>query len=100
MLAAILECLGEKMLLKLLRQCQAYINRPHSQLTPTATIFFNTFLTKLRTVIPLIVLFHKGLFYIYGRYYSLGRRIAGLDHTKVNSNNVQYHNLITVISME
>lgn len=82
-LAAILECLGERMLLKLLGQCQMYVNRPHSQLTPTAITFFNTFLTKLRTMIPIIVLFHKGLFYIYGRYYSLGRRIAGLDHTKV-----------------
>ncbi|XP_050466087.1 peroxisome biogenesis factor 10 [Cataglyphis hispanica] len=82
-LAAIMECLGEKMLLKLLGQCQAYVNHPHSQLTPTAITFFNTFLSKLRTMIPIIVLFHKGIFYIYGRYYSLGRRIAGLDYTKV-----------------
>lgn len=87
-LAAILECLGERMLLKLLGQCRIYVNRPHSQLTPTAITFFNTFLTKLHTMIPIIVLFHKGLFYIYGRYYSLGRRIAGLDHTKVNSKNL------------
>ncbi|KAL6439727.1 hypothetical protein ACFW04_004052 [Cataglyphis niger] len=82
-LAAIMECLGEKMLLKLLGQCQAYVNHPHSQLTPTAITFFNTFLSKLRTMIPIIVLFHKGIFYISGRYYSLGRRIAGLDYTKV-----------------
>ncbi|XP_029666654.1 peroxisome biogenesis factor 10 [Formica exsecta] len=82
-LAAILECLGERILLKLLGQCQAYVNHPHSQLTPTAITIFNTFLSKLRTMIPIIVLFHKGIFYIYGRYYSLGRRIAGLDHTKV-----------------
>lgn len=82
-LAAILECLGERMLLKLLGQCQAYVNRPDSELTPAAITFFNNFLSKLRTMIPIIVLFHKGIFYIYGRYYSLGRRIVGLDHTKV-----------------
>ncbi|XP_029167087.1 peroxisome biogenesis factor 10 [Nylanderia fulva] len=82
-LAAILECLGERMVLKLLGQCQAYVNRPHSELTPTAITFLNNFLSKLRTMIPVIVLFHKGIFYIYGRYYSLGQRIVGLDHTKV-----------------
>ncbi|KAL6254579.1 hypothetical protein P5V15_014631 [Pogonomyrmex californicus] len=82
-LAAILECLGERMLLKLLQQFQAYVNHPHSELTPAAVTFFNTLLSKLRTMIPIIVLFHKGIFYIYGRYYSLGKRIAGLDYTKV-----------------
>lgn len=82
-LAAILECLGERMLLKLLRQLQAYVNHPRSELTPAATTFLNTLLSKLRTMIPIIVLFHKGLFYIYGRYYSLGKRVAGLDYTKV-----------------
>lgn len=83
-LAAILECLGERTLLKLLQQLQTYVNNPRSKLTPAAMTFLNTLLSKLRTVIPIIVLFHKGLFYIYGRYYSLGRRIAGLDYTKVN----------------
>ncbi|XP_011162420.1 peroxisome biogenesis factor 10 [Solenopsis invicta] len=82
-LAAVLECLGERTLLKLLQQLQSYVNHPHRELTPTAITFFNALLSKLRTMIPIIVLFHKGLFYIYGRYYSLGRRIAGLDYTKV-----------------
>jgi len=83
-LAAILECLGERTLLKLLQQLQAYVNHPHRELTPAAITFLNTLLSKLRTMIPIIVLFHKGLFYICGRYYSLGKRIAGLDYTKVN----------------
>lgn len=84
MLAAVLECLGERMLLKLLLQLQTYVNDPGSKLTPAAMTFLNTFLSKLRTMISIIVLFHKGMFYIYGRYYSLGKRIAGLDYTKVN----------------
>ncbi|KAG5324631.1 PEX10 factor, partial [Acromyrmex heyeri] len=83
-LAAILEYGGERTLLKLLQQLQTYVNHPRSELTPTAITFLNTLLSKLRTLIPIIILFHKGIFYIYGRYYSLGRRIAGLDYTKVN----------------
>ncbi|XP_012215269.2 peroxisome assembly protein 10-B-like [Linepithema humile] len=82
-LAAILECFGEKMLLKLLGRLQVHVNHPHSELTPRATVFLNILLSKLRTMIPIIVLFHKGIFYIYGRYYSLGKRIAGLDYAKV-----------------
>ncbi|XP_012063113.1 PREDICTED: peroxisome biogenesis factor 10 [Atta cephalotes] len=83
-LAAILECCGERTLLKLLQQLQTYVNHPHSELTPAAITFLNTLLSKLHTLIPIIILFHKGIFYIYGRYYSLGRRIAGLDYTKVH----------------
>ncbi|TGZ49667.1 peroxisome biogenesis factor 10 [Temnothorax curvispinosus] len=82
-LAAVLECLGERTLLKLLERLQARVNHPNSELTPAAITFLNTLLSRLRTMIPIIVLFHKGLFYICGRYYSLGRRIAGLDYTKV-----------------
>lgn len=82
-LAVVLECLGERMLLKLLGRLQTCVNHPHSELTPTAITFLNVFLSKLRAMIPILILFHKGIFYIYGRYYSLGRRIAGLDYTKV-----------------
>ncbi|KYN03012.1 PREDICTED: peroxisome biogenesis factor 10-like [Cyphomyrmex costatus] len=82
-LAAILECFGERTLLKLLQQLQAYVNHPLRELTPAAIMFLNTLLSKLRTMIPIIILFHKGIFYVYGRYYSLGRRIAGLDYTKI-----------------
>jgi len=82
-LAATLECLGERMLLKLLQQLETRVNHPRNELTPAARTFLNTLLSKLRIMIPIIVLFHKGMFYIYGRYYSLGRRIAGLDYTKV-----------------
>lgn len=83
-LAAVLECFGERMLLKLLVQLQARVNRPHSELTPSATIFLNTFLSRLCAIIPILILLQKGIFYIYGRYYSLGRRITGLDYAKVN----------------
>jgi len=76
------------MLLKLFRQLQARVNHPQSELTPVAATFLNTILSKLCTMIPIIILFHKGIFYLYGRYYSLGRRIAGLDYVKVN---VKYH---------
>ncbi|EZA47113.1 peroxisome biogenesis factor 10 [Ooceraea biroi] len=82
-LAAILECLGERTLLGLLGQLQARVNHPQSELTPAAATFLNASLSKLRMMIPVIILLHKGLFYLYGRYYSLGRRIAGLDHAKV-----------------
>ncbi|KAH0956751.1 hypothetical protein HN011_008784 [Eciton burchellii] len=81
--AAILECFGEKMLLQLLGQLQARVNHPQSELTPVAATFLDSILSKLRTMIPIIILFHKGIFYLYGRYYSLGRRIAGLDYAKV-----------------
>jgi len=76
------------MLLKLLRQLQARVNHPQSELTPVAATFLDTILSKLCMMIPIVILFHKGVFYLYGRYYSLGRRIAGLDYVKVN---VKYH---------
>jgi len=76
------------MLLQLLGQLQARVNHPQSELTPVAATFLDSILSKLRTMIPIIILFHKGIFYLYGRYYSLGRRIAGLDYAKVN---VKHH---------
>lgn len=82
-LAAILECFGEKALLNLLTRLQARVNHPHSELTPRAIVLLDILLSKLRTMIPIIILFHKGIFYIYGRYYSLSKRIAGLDYAKV-----------------
>ncbi|XP_076761706.1 peroxisomal biogenesis factor 10 [Xylocopa sonorina] len=82
-LAVVLECFGEKALLKLLKKLELLVNHPNSELTPTATILLNSFISKMYTMIPIIILFHKGLFYMFGRYYSLGRRIAGVDYAKV-----------------
>ncbi|KAG7208335.1 hypothetical protein KM043_014571 [Ampulex compressa] len=87
-LAAILECFGEKMLLSLLARLQASINHPHSELTPAAVQLLNVALSNLRTMIPIFILIHKGLFYIYGRYYSLGKRITGVDYAKVYGHRV------------
>ncbi|OXU26972.1 hypothetical protein TSAR_008793 [Trichomalopsis sarcophagae] len=82
-LAAILECFGEQMLLKLLEKLQITINKPNSDLTPQAKSFLNIFLNRTRTVIPILILAHRGLFYIYGRYYSIGRRLTKVDYVKV-----------------
>ena len=71
------------MLLKLLEKFQIVINKPDNQLTPQAKAFFNILLNKLRIVIPIAILAHRGLFYIYGRYYSIGRRLTGVDYVKV-----------------
>ncbi|XP_014209885.1 peroxisome biogenesis factor 10 [Copidosoma floridanum] len=81
-IAAILECFGEQMLMRLLEKLQVKINRPDSDLMPQAKAFLNTFLSKLRMVLPIFILVHKGLFYIYGRYYSIGRRLTGVDYLK------------------
>ncbi|XP_020298893.1 peroxisome biogenesis factor 10 isoform X2 [Pseudomyrmex gracilis] len=80
---AILEYLGEEILLTLVEQCQAHVNHSHNNLTSTAITFLNLFLSKLHIMTPIIILFHKGIFYINGRYYSLGRRITRLDYSKV-----------------
>ncbi|XP_076644399.1 peroxisomal biogenesis factor 10 [Halictus rubicundus] len=83
LVSVILECFGEKALLKILRRLQSKINHPHSELTPAAVTFLNVLVAKLSSMIPIFILIHKGLFYVYGRYYSLGKRVTGIDYAKV-----------------
>ncbi|KAK9293460.1 hypothetical protein QLX08_011603 [Tetragonisca angustula] len=83
LLAVILECLGEKGLIRLLKKLELSVNHPYSKLTPAAVTFLNSFITKMYTMIPIFILMHKGLFYMFGRYYSLGKRIAHIDYAKV-----------------
>ncbi|KAL7290060.1 hypothetical protein TKK_0015789 [Trichogramma kaykai] len=82
-LAAILECFGDQMLLKLLDKLQYKINKSDNELTPRAKFFLNIVLNRTRTIIPILILVHRGLFYLYGRYYSIGRRFARIDYVKV-----------------
>ncbi|XP_014481998.1 PREDICTED: peroxisome biogenesis factor 10 [Dinoponera quadriceps] len=82
-LAIMLEIFGERLLLKMLKKLQAQVNEPDNQLTAEAVAVLNIFLFKLRAIVPVLILFHKGVFYIYGRFYSWGRRITGLDYVKV-----------------
>lgn len=72
------------MLMKMLERLQATINHPRSELTPKAVAVLNVFMNRLRTAIPILILAHRGLFYIYGRYYSIGRRLTGVDYVKVS----------------
>nr|XP_033333050.1 peroxisome biogenesis factor 10 [Megalopta genalis]XP_033333051.1 peroxisome biogenesis factor 10 [Megalopta genalis]XP_033333052.1 peroxisome biogenesis factor 10 [Megalopta genalis]XP_033333053.1 peroxisome biogenesis factor 10 [Megalopta genalis]XP_033333054.1 peroxisome biogenesis factor 10 [Megalopta genalis] len=81
--SVILECFGEKVLLKILRKLQSKINHPHSALTPEAVTFLNAFIARLSNMIPVFILIHKGVFYMSGRYYSLGKRLTGIDYAKV-----------------
>ncbi|KZC05888.1 PREDICTED: peroxisome biogenesis factor 10-like [Dufourea novaeangliae] len=83
LVSVILECFGEKVLLKILKRLQLSINHPHSELTPTAVAFLNTFISNLCNLIPVFILIHKGLFYMFGRYYSIGKRLTGIDYAKV-----------------
>ncbi|XP_058796349.1 peroxisome biogenesis factor 10-like isoform X2 [Phymastichus coffea] len=82
-IAAILECFGEQMLIKILEKLQITINKPSNELTPQAKLFLNTLLVKLRNVLPILILVHRGLFYMYGRYYSISKRITGVDYVKI-----------------
>lgn len=82
-LAAAFECFGEQILLKFIEKLQLNINKTNSNLTPQAKLFLNAFLNRLRTILPILILAHRGLFYIYGRYYSIGRRLTGVDYVKV-----------------
>ncbi|XP_003703531.1 peroxisomal biogenesis factor 10 [Megachile rotundata] len=82
-LAVILECFGEKGLLKLLKRLELSINHPSSQLRPNVVMFLNSVIPKLYSLIPIFIVVHKGLFYLFGQYYSLGKRIAGIDYAKV-----------------
>ena len=82
-ISVILECFGEKALLRMLKKLQLSVNRPHSEFTPEAARFLNAFVAKACSLIPILILIHKGLFYMYGRYYSLGKRVAGIDYAKV-----------------
>ncbi|XP_015599609.1 putative peroxisomal biogenesis factor 10 [Cephus cinctus] len=82
-LAILLECFGEQILLKMLEKLQTSVNHPQSELRPEAINCINKLLSGLRATIPIFILAHRGLFYIYGRYYSLGRRVAGIDYAKV-----------------
>ncbi|KAK2583046.1 hypothetical protein KPH14_009084 [Odynerus spinipes] len=82
-MAMILEYFGERTLLKGLIVLQKRVNDPKSQLTPQAIILLNSLLSRLRLIIPLLVLIHKGLFYMFGRYYTLGKRLTKIDYAKV-----------------
>lgn len=59
------------------------MNNPHNQLRPEAATLLNSLIKRLKVAIPLLILVHKGLFYSFGRYYSLGKRIAAVDYAKV-----------------
>lgn len=77
------------MLLKILAKLQVVVNKPGNDLTPQAKFFLNTFLVKLRNVLPVLILAHRALFYIHGRYYSISRRLVGIDYVEVLVNAVQ-----------
>lgn len=82
-LGAILECFGEQGLLFMLKRLQRSINNPSSELTPSAVNFLNLLLSKSITLVPTMILIHKGLFYLYGRYYDISKRLMGIDYAKV-----------------
>ncbi|XP_076162940.1 peroxisomal biogenesis factor 10 isoform X2 [Ptiloglossa arizonensis] len=93
-IAVILECLGEKALIKILKRLQLSINHPQNKLTPVAVTFLNAFISKMYSMLPIFILIHKGLFYVYGRYYSLSKRLTGIDYAKVyghySTNNISW----------
>ncbi|XP_012252549.2 peroxisome biogenesis factor 10 [Athalia rosae] len=82
-LAVLFEFFGEQALIKLLERLLTSINHPQSELRPEAVNFLNPFLTRLKIVIPLMIQAHRGLFYIFGRYYTLGKRLTGVNYVKV-----------------
>ncbi|XP_043670732.1 peroxisome biogenesis factor 10-like [Vespula pensylvanica] len=82
-ISMILEYFGERTLLKGLDVLQRYVNDPCNQLTEQSVKLFNWILTTLQSIIPLLILIHKGFFYISGRYYSLGKRLTKIDYAKV-----------------
>jgi peroxin-10 len=79
-----LECFGQQMLMKILENLQNTINAPDNNLKPQARSFLNIFLSKLRAILPTLIMIHRGLFYIFGKYYSIGRRLTGIEYVKVN----------------
>ncbi|KAK0173798.1 hypothetical protein PV328_006943 [Microctonus aethiopoides] len=82
-LGVILEVFGEQGLINLLERLRKSINNDKNGMKPEAVIFFNAALNKFKIAIPIVILFHKSLFYMYGHYYSLGRRVAGVNYAKV-----------------
>lgn len=74
------------------------MNNPHNQLRPEAATLLNSLIKRLKVAIPLLILVHKGLFYSFGRYYSLGKRIAAVDYAKViiSDRNVDERELIFI----
>lgn len=82
-LAVLLECFGEQAFLKILDRLSATVNDPRSELTPEAVSAISYLLTKLKTVVPIVIQAHRGLFYIFGSYYSLGKRLTGINYLKV-----------------
>lgn len=89
-----LECLGEQALIKILDRLLVSVKNPKNELTPDAVSLLNSLLTRIRNIIPIAILAHRGLFYIFGRYYSLGKRLTGVNYIKVrfiNEKKVQLH---------
>lgn len=75
------------MLLKLLEKLQRKINHPQSNLKPSAKVFLSASVHRLGKSLPVLILLHRALFYLSGRYYTLGRRATGIDLAKVQMKN-------------
>ncbi|XP_014601896.1 PREDICTED: peroxisome biogenesis factor 10-like [Polistes canadensis] len=82
-MAVILEYFGERTLLRGLGLLQRYVNDSGNQLTEQSVKLFNLILSRLQSIIPLLILIHKSIFYISGRYYSLSKRLTKIDYAKV-----------------
>ncbi|XP_012277518.1 peroxisome biogenesis factor 10 [Orussus abietinus] len=81
--SVMLECFGEWILLDFLERLRKSIHHPQYKLTQKAKTFFDKLLSGLRLVVPTLIFTHRGLFYIFGRYYSLGKRLTSIDYVKV-----------------
>ncbi|KAI4485066.1 hypothetical protein M0802_012807 [Mischocyttarus mexicanus] len=82
-MAMILEYFGERTLLRGLGLLQRYVNDSGTRLTEQSVKLLNLILSRLQSIIPLLILIHKSIFYISGRYYSLGKRLTKIDYAKV-----------------
>ncbi|XP_015171076.1 PREDICTED: peroxisome biogenesis factor 10-like isoform X2 [Polistes dominula] len=85
-MAMMLEYFGERTLLRGLDLLQRYVNDSGNQLTEQSIKLLNLILSRLQSIIPLLILIHKSIFYISGRYYSLGKRLTKIDYAKVYGN--------------
>ncbi|XP_011497870.1 PREDICTED: peroxisome biogenesis factor 10 [Ceratosolen solmsi marchali] len=82
-MSAILDYFGEEILIKIFKKLQITVNKNDCNLKSETKLFLSMFINKLCIVLPTLTMVHRGLFYIFGRYYSIGRRVTRIDYVKI-----------------
>ena len=82
-IVSLTESFGQSVVIKLIEFSLRWLNGPQCNFTSEAVEYFNKFLQRSKSVIPMIILLHQGFFHITGRYPTIAKRLFKIDYAKV-----------------